>query len=583
MRVRQRSRRNRQMAGIALTLTSFTLLTHQAFGQAGAAAGGNTANGAAGAAGNTTASATAPGNATNGTAGTTAGQLGAPGQPAGDNTSATGAGTAVNAGTPTSSDLISSPPSAMGSQPAAEGATSQGNTNQAPGQTTGQGSVINATPKTVWNLASATEASLRSSSSLVIAQRTAEIDRKRADEQAAAAKPNVNAAASATRYDQATKIAIGGGPPVEVQKDHSEVLSINLANKIDLTGQVRTAVNQAKLQSEADEYQVKQIRNERILRTRSIYYNLLRARHQVQVAEASLRDALLQQTTAVNLNAGGVGQKIDVLRANTQVATAQQNRFQALNAEGIAQANFNDLVGQPLNTPVFLEDIPGAVVGNTVVPSPAVGAPAETQPLFQAPVAEVNAIDVNSSLATAIATRPEILAAETLVRANSLGIKLAHAALEPSLQLSAAGNYFPTTSFQMPRQRTAEITASIVLPLYDGGATRARVAQAKLREENAQTSLESRKADVALDVRQSYLNLLTAANQITAANSALEQAIAARQLAQIRYEGQVGLYLEVTDAEAALVAAQNSQVNAVYNYLIARAQFYNALGTPENS
>ena len=93
--------------------------------------------------------------------------------------------------------------------------------------------------------------------------------------------------------------------------------------------------------------------------------------------------------------------------------------------------------------------------------------------------------------------------------------------------------------------------------------------------------MASTRSDVALDVQQSYLNLVTAAQQIGAANAALQSAIAARQLAQLRYEGQVGLYLEVTDAQAALVQAENNQVNAVYNYLVARAQFQNAIGAPQ--
>jgi outer membrane protein len=61
----------------------------------------------------------------------------------------------------------------------------------------------------------------------------------------------------------------------------------------------------------------------------------------------------------------------------------------------------------------------------------------------------------------------------------------------------------------------------------------------------------------------------------------LQQAIAARQLAQVRYEGQVGTYLEVTDAQSALVQAENSQVNAVYDYFVARAQFENSIGVPQ--
>ena len=60
-----------------------------------------------------------------------------------------------------------------------------------------------------------------------------------------------------------------------------------------------------------------------------------------------------------------------------------------------------------------------------------------------------------------------------------------------------------------------------------------------------------------------------------------EQEHLLRQLAELRYKGQVGLYLEVTDAQAALVQAENNQVDAVYNYLVARAQFQNAVGTPQ--
>ena len=48
----------------------------------------------------------------------------------------------------------------------------------------------------------------------------------------------------------------------------------------------------------------------------------------------------------------------------------------------------------------------------------------------------------------------------------------------------------------------------------------------------------------------------------------------------VNENGQVGLFLEVTDAQAALIRAENSQVDAVYNYLTARAQYENVLGIP---
>ncbi len=436
----------------------------------------------------------------------------------------------------------------------------------------------------VYTLADTIHAALQSSSDLQIAQRNVEIDRKRADEAADAAKPNLGTSATGTYYDQATKIAFGTFPPVIAVPQHSETLAVTLTDRLDLTGQIRAATNQARLQSLADQFVVTQISNSRVLRAQTLFFNFLRAQHQVQVAQAALATSQTQLTNAEQLNAAQVGQKIDVYRAQTLVAQSQQNLNAAQNNLNIAQANFNDLVGQPLGRAVQAADVPGVTVGVDVQNNTAVGAPAPNlQTPFTAAPDEVSKIDIDQSLKTAYANRPEILADQVRVRAFQIGVKLARAGLEPTFSLDAGGEYYPDTSFQSPRQRVAQITATLTIPLYDGGLTRDRVKEAHLATDNAQTTLESQQSGVALDVRQAYLNLQTAAQQIDSANAALQEAIAARQLAQVRYAGQVGIFLEVTDAQSALVQAESSQVNAVYDYLVARATFENALGTPQGT
>lgn len=433
-----------------------------------------------------------------------------------------------------------------------------------------------------YDLPRTVQAALQASADVQTATRNVEIDRLRADEAAAAGRPNVEASGTAIRYDQATKIAIGSGPPIQTTPSHQEILSLNVSNRFDLTGQIAAARDQAQLQSLADRFVLGQIRNNRILRAQSVYFNTLRAQHQVDVAEANLVNAERQLTDADNLNQAGVGQKIDVLRAQTQVANARQNLTAARNNLSIAVTSFNDLVGRPLDAPVRLADPPGVVFTKPVQDFSAVGAPTakEAAPLPDAP-RQVRAIDIGQSLQAAQQQRPEVRTAQVNVRVAETGVKLSRAGLDPTFSLSAAGNYYPTPSFQFPRQRTAQLTATLVIPLYDGGATRDRVKEAHLRTDNARTSLASTQSDVALDVRQAYLNLATAADQIGAANAALQSAIAARQLAELRYRGQVGLYLEVTDAQAALVQAENNQVDAVYNYLVAQAQFQYAIGAPQ--
>ena len=386
----------------------------------------------------------------------------------------------------------------------------------------------------------------------------------------------IGASASATRFDQATKIAFGTSAPITVLFDHTETLQAQVTDKLDLTGQIAAATSQAKLQQLADTFNYTTLSNARILQAQTIYYSVLRAQHHVQVAQAAKSTAEEQLDIATKTYNAGTGQKVDLLRASTQVATASQDLLNAQNSLNVANANFNDLVGQPLSAPVSLIDSGEATTGVTFSNDDVTAPPT----LKEIAIDDVDKIDIDADIKTAEANRPELLTDAVEVRSAQKGIKLAHAGLEPSLSLAGTGDYYPTTSFQTPRQRVAAITATLNIPIYDGGATNDKVAEAKLKRDSAQASYDSDKTTIELYVRQAYFNLLTAAHQLSSANTALSDAIQARQLAQVRYDNQVSLYLEVTDAQSALVQAENNQLNAVYDYYIARAQYANALGTP---
>ena len=543
----------------------------------GAAANGGNANGANGGVG-----AGANGNGTNGV-GTGANGNGTNG--AGTNTNATNNGTNNAGGTNGNGNGTNGNGTTGVGSSGSNGNGGLGSSQSAAGNSGNQGSLplpgAIAGPQT-FNLAQTIQSGLRSSADVDVATRNVQIDRKRADEAAAAGRPNVNASGQATRFDQKTQIALGGLPPILVTGTHDEILQLDVTNRFDLTGQIQAATTQYRLQSLADEFILSSVRNARILRAQTIYFNTLRAQHQVDVSNAALANAQRQLTDATNLNSAGVGQRIDVLRAQTQVDTAEQDLATSENNYGVALTSFNDLVGRPLNAPVTLQDAAGVSIAQPVTDFSQVGAPdaKAAPPLPNAPQ-EVAAINIDNALRYANQARPEILQAQINVRVAQTGIKLARAGLEPTFSLTAAGDYYPDTNFQFVRKRTAQITANLNIPLYDGGATRDRVQEAHLSTDNAGTSLASTRSDVALDVRQSYLNLVTAAQQIGAANAALQSAIAARQLAELRYQGQVGTYLEVTDAQSALVQSENNQVDAVYNYLVARAQFQNSIGAPQ--
>ena len=183
-------------------------------------------------------------------------------------------------------------------------------------------------------------------------------------------------------------------------------------------------------------------------------------------------------------------------------------------------------------------------------------------------------------IAEALDRRPEALAASVDVAAAKKGIKIADSSQEPTVSIGLGDTYYPTTSFEAPRQNVGALSLNVSIPLFDGGLARERVREAHANVESAKVRQDRIRRDIALQVQNASLDVDTARKRLEAANASLKSAVAARALAQQRYEAQVGLYIEVTDAEAALTSAQAAQVDATYDLLTAQARLARSLSEP---
>lgn len=432
------------------------------------------------------------------------------------------------------------------------------------------------------SLERAIQQALEASSSLRLASKQLEIDCAREGIVSSETRPKVTFNGSASRFDAASLIDFGGNS-VEALGEHSEALSLTVDQKIDLLGKIRLSRSRERLQLDADRATLESIALSRTLQLKTAYFDYLRTRHQIRVAEANLNDSRAHETIARRLYENKVGQKVDLLRAETTTAQAQQSLTAAQNDSSVALATLNNLTGRTLESNILLDDVSGVGVGDDIrKTNVSIGSsPQELLPqltLFASPAAEVDKINLEQITTEATSRRPEVIRNAALVRAGEVGVKLAEHGNDPDIHLSLSGNHYPTPSFQYVRPNTVALTLSASIPIFDGGRKREEVHEAEARRDQAGINLESSRSDIVLQVRQTYLNLRTAARQIDSVNTALVQAIAARQLAQVRYEAQVGNYVEIADAQAALVRAESNQVDAVYNYLIARAAFEIAAG-----
>ncbi len=275
------------------------------------------------------------------------------------------------------------------------------------------------------------------------------------------------------------------------------------------------------------------------------------------MAEAALTAYREQQATTTRLYKGGVGQRIDVDRADSQVAEAQSEVVRRGNELASARSSLNDLVGMPLDAVEGLAD-PSLSDGSSH--------PSTTEAASRADL-----------IAKALQQRPEALEATVEVSAAKKGIAVARTTSAPAMYVSLTGSRYPTTSFESPRQNVAALTLSLSVPIFDGGLARAKVAEAKDLVASAEARQDRVRRDIALQVQNAALDVETARQRLTAAIAGLQSATAARKLAQQRYESQVGLYIEVTDAESALTAAQAAKVEATYDLLTAQAQLAHAI------
>lgn len=173
---------------------------------------------------------------------------------------------------------------------------------------------------------------------------------------------------------------------------------------------------------------------------------------------------------------------------------------------------------------------------------------------------------------------PSLTAAEFAVDVAQADIRVAQAALLPSLDVDALLAYTTEPSIVVDDQSEARIGATITIPLYQGGAVYSQVRQTKQIAQQRRRELDDARRSVGELVTQAWEGLQTAS---AAARSFEEQARANRiALEGVQTEAQVGArtVLDVLDAEQELFTAEVDLVDARANEVLALYTLQSAMG-----
>jgi outer membrane protein len=193
---------------------------------------------------------------------------------------------------------------------------------------------------------------------------------------------------------------------------------------------------------------------------------------------------------------------------------------------------------------------------------------------------EPKEIAFDSAFLKALQSRPEIRQLEAQKNSASRNIEIAKAGNRP--QVSAAWDYYSSSRLATGTAKNQNdynvLGIAVSWPIFDGQLTKSKVEQAIIDLKEAQLLKEKAVKDITLELKTVYLELKDAIEKIKALS---EQAnVYKDNFSVIEEKQKAGLAsgLDLHDAQLSYRVALFNQVQANYDYLIAKIKFDKATG-----
>ncbi len=297
-------------------------------------------------------------------------------------------------------------------------------------------------------------------------------------------------------------------------------------------------------------------RQDVILDAKNAYFSLLKAQKLQMVALDTVRQIAAQKNVAENMYQVGMSPLNDLLQSQVQLANAKQRLISAKNNLEVAKSQFNTLLRRPVNAPVAVEDI----LDYTSFTH-----------------------DINYCLAQADVHRLELQVADLEIQIAQKEYRLSQRNYLPSVNLTGTytrrGTDWDVDGGEGISDSTFwDIRATASWDFWEWGRTRfgvkeklSRLAQAKYRKQEI-------KDNINLEVKQAFLRTREAEKNITTVEKAIEQARENLRITEERYREQVSTTTDVLIAQTLLTETMTNYFNALYDFKIAKAILYRAIG-----
>ena len=303
----------------------------------------------------------------------------------------------------------------------------------------------------------------------------------------------------------------------------------------------------------AAQYSVKDARDLVVLAVGNSYLQALAGAARVETAEAQVQTAQALYDKSVTQLSAGVSPQIDSLRAKVELQTRQTQLILARNDFAKQKLTLARTIGLPPGQEFTLSD--------------------------KAPYEPLTNLTLDESLKRAYASRPDYQAAMEQVRAAEYFRSAASAERYPTLGIN--GNYGDIGITPADSHGTFTVAGSLNIPIFQGGKVHADVLQAEAALKQSRQQLENLRGQIDYDVRNAFLDLNAAAEQVEVAQSTVDLAAQTLTQARDRFSAGVTDNLEVVQAQEAVASANESYISSLYAHNLAKVELARAIGIAE--
>ncbi len=283
-----------------------------------------------------------------------------------------------------------------------------------------------------------------------------------------------------------------------------------------------------------------------VLTVRRAFFDYLRAEALVRVEQDTVKDRETLVRQAQGFFDVGTRPKIDVARAEASLFAAQAGLIGAQNGVRIAWARLKGAMG--------------------VVQF------AERQVASEVNV-HASTLSLDEAVKAALESRAEIMEFQARLKAQQEAIDVVRLGRMPRVRVDGQyGRRWHNDEDVVSSSLTLEI------PLFTGFTLTPEIERAVSDYAVIRAQLAELRQRIALDVEESYLNLVEAGERIKANEAQTRSAKENLDLANGRYQVGVGSIIEITEAQVINTRAQTDYIRSIYDHKVAEARLARAMG-----